>query len=35
MQRNGVNDPDGRKVRVRFDHVVVADRYIGTITPKR
>ena len=29
MRANGVKDPAGRVVRVRFDHLVVADRYIG------
>ncbi len=35
MRRNGVKDPAGRRVRVRFDHVVVADRYVGPIIPAR
>lgn len=35
MRRNGIDKPDGRRVRVRFDHVVVADRYVGPIASAR
>ena len=35
MRREGVADPAGRQVRVRFDHVVVADRYVGPFPPAR
>ncbi len=39
MRKNGVQDPTGRVVRVRFDHVVVADRYVGpfpaALSPRR
>lgn len=35
MRRNRVRDSDGRKIRVRFDHVVVATEYVGPIVPKR
>jgi hypothetical protein len=35
MRRSGIEDPAGRKVRVRFDHVVVADRYVGPIARRR
>ncbi|MHC5009440.1 MAG: hypothetical protein ACYTG6_00640 [Planctomycetota bacterium] len=31
MRRNRVRDPDGRQVRVLFDDVVLADRYVGPI----
>lgn len=31
MRRQGVRDPQGHRVRVRFDHVVVATRYVGPV----
>lgn len=33
MQRQGVRDAHGRKVRVLFDHVVVATAYVGPLQP--
>ena len=33
MRRNGVREPAGRTVRVLFDHVVVARRYVGPFPP--
>ena len=35
MRRNGVRDPVGHEVRVRFDHVVIATRYVGPFPPRR
>jgi hypothetical protein len=35
MRRQGVGDPEGRVVRVLFDHVVVATRYVGPIRSRK